>query len=141
MTKFLVVTILIIFSPFISVRAQNTSKIQVDARLRTVFDDNYIQNIQNDTFWIKKWQFYLDNSFFISDASTDKSGNESIEGMIEVADVNHINILALEKTYALKRDYYTYKAYKIKNTSQYLVYFPTRDYIEKLNNYLVNSKL
>ncbi len=140
MTKFSVVTVLVILFPFFSVRAQNTSNVQIDARLSSVFDNNYIQSIRTDTFWIKKWRFYLDNAFFISEASVDKSGNENIEGIIEVPDINNINILALEKTYALKRDYYTCKAYKIKNTSQYLVYLPTRDYIEKLNNYLNNGK-
>lgn len=141
MTKFSVLTVLVILSPFFSVRAQNTSNKQIDARLSAVFDNNYIESIHTDTFWAKKWQFYLDNAFFISDASVDKSGNENIEGTIEVSDIKNINILQLEKTYALKRDYYTYKAYKIKNTSQYLVYFPTRDYIEKLNKYLLNDKL
>ena len=118
MTKFSVLTVLVILSSFNSVRAQNTSNKQIDARLTAVFDNNYIESIHTDTFWAKKWRFYLDNAFFISDASVDKSGNENIEGTIEVADINNINILQLEKTYALKRDYYTYKAYKIKNTSQ-----------------------
>ena len=136
MTKFLVVLFIVIFSPFISIRAQNTSTGQIDERLRAVFDEKYLQSISNDSFWINKWQFYLDNAFFLSDQSTDKSGNEISNGTIEVPDLKNINILLLEKTYNLKRDYYTHKAYKIKNSSLYLVYLPTRDYIVKLNKYL-----
>ena len=136
MTKYLVVLFIGLFSPLFTIQAQTPSPIPIDARLRVVFDEKYLQSIANDNFWLHKWEFYLDNSFFITDQSVDKNGNEDIAGTIEVPDLKNINILALEKTNTLKRDYYTYKAYKIKNTYQYLVYFPTRDYIEKLNAYL-----
>lgn len=140
MTKFLVILFFVSLSPIYSLQAQNTSMPQIDVRFRAVFDENYLQSIATDTFWLMKWTFYLDNAFFISDKSLDKAGNEDIAGTIEVPDLKNINILALEKTYALKRDYYTYKAYKIKNTSQYLVYFPTRDYIEKLRNRISDNR-
>ena len=64
MTKFLVILVIAISPTYF--QAQNTSTMQIDVRLRAVFDDPYLQSISNDTFWLQKWQFYLKNAFFIS---------------------------------------------------------------------------
>ncbi len=124
--------------PFVVFSQQNSpiSK-SIDPRLYAAYDKAHVDDVaQNDAFLLKRWTFYLDNAFFISETSLSKSDADEDYPSVKIADLEHINILKLEQEQSLKRDYYAETIYKIKGTSKYLVYYSGRAFIEKLNDYL-----
>lgn len=131
-------TYAIILLPFTVFSQQNTSDSKsIDPRLYAAYEKTYVDDVsQNDVFLLKRWTFYLDNAYFISETSLSKSGAEDNYPSVNIPDLEHINILKLEQEQSLKRDYYAETIYKIKGTSKYLVYYSGRAFIEKLNDYL-----
>ncbi len=124
--------------PFVVFSQQNSpiSK-SIDPRLYAAYDKAHVDDVaQNDAFLLKRWTFYLDHAFFISETSLSKSETEESYPSVKIADLQHINILKLEQEQALKRNYYAETIYKIEGTNKYLVYYSGRDFIEKLNDYI-----
>ena len=136
--KRLLTFIITLFLPFLAFSQQNISVSKsIDRRLYAAYDKAYVDDVaKNDAFLLKRWTFYLDHAFFISESSLSK--NEELESYpsVKIDDLEHINILKLEQEQPLKRDYYAETIYKIEGTNKYLVYYSGRDFIQKLNDYL-----
>ncbi len=116
---------------------EQTDKLHIDPRLYAVFEKEYLEKVSiEDPFLIKRWNFYLDNAFFISDNPLSKDSDVKSYPSVSVDNVEHINILKLESEQNLKHDFYLETIYKIKNTDKYLVYLPGKDFVDKLNAYL-----
>ncbi len=133
--------IITLFLPFLAFSQQNISVSKsIDPRLYAAYDKAYIDDVaKNDAFLLKRWTFYLDNAFYITDAIVNKDGIAIDYPSVSVSDVSHINILKLETEQKIKRDYYVETIYKIKGTNQFLVYHSGKNFIEKLNEYLANK--
>ena len=127
-----------LFLPLLVFSQQNISVSKsIDPRLYAAYDKAFVDDVaKNDDFLLKRWTFYLDHAFFISESSLSK--NEELESYpsVKIDDLEHINILKLEQEQPLKRDYYAETIYKIEGTNKYLVYYSGRDFIQKLNDYL-----
>ncbi len=124
--------------PFFVFSQQNSpiSK-PIDPRLYAAYERSYVDDVaQNDAFLLKRWTFYLDHAFFISETSLSKSDADENYPSVKIIDIEHINILKLEQEQALKRHYDTETIYKIEGTHKYLVYYSGRAFIQKLNDYL-----
>ena len=136
--KRLLTFIITLFLPFLAFSQQNISVSKsIDRRLYAAYDKAYVDDVaKNDAFLLKRWTFYLDNAFFISESSLSKSAEEDNYPSVKIEDLQHINILKLEQEQPLKRDYFAEAIYKITGTNKYLVYYSGRDFIQKLNDYL-----
>lgn len=107
---------------------------KIDKRLYDVFDATHLKNLQQKTpFNIHYYNFFLDNSYQIVSLAKDKSIDTK---SIMIPDLNNINILKLQKQYALKRAYDRPTYYKITNTNKLLVFLPEKEFIKKLNQHL-----
>ena len=116
---------------------QQTDKLHIDSRLYAVYEKDYLEKVLiEDPFLIHRWNFYLDNAFFISDNPLSKDSDVKSYPSVSVDNLEQINILKLESEQNLKHDFYLETIYKIKNTNKYLVYLPGKDFVEKLNAHL-----
>ena len=127
-----------IFLPFIAFSQQNSPVTKpIDARLYEAYDKAYVDDVaQGDPFLLKRWTYYLDHAFYVTDALVSKDGVAVDYPSVSVPDLAHINILKLESQQMLKRDYYVETIYKINGTDKFLVYHSGRNFIESLNEYL-----
>lgn len=131
--------LLVVLLP-ISIVAQTqpaANPIQIDTRLYEVFEKDYLETVKkDDPFFIHRWNFYLDNAFFISDNPLSKDGDNQDYPSVSITDLTKINILKIEEEQNLKHDFNTATIYKIKGTGKYLVYIAGRHFVEKFNDYL-----
>jgi hypothetical protein len=126
-------------SIFCQATPQNT--IQIDERLYAVHDKDYLETVKKeDPFFIHRWNFYLDNAFFIADNDLSKKGNTKGYPSVIIPDLKNINIMKIEREQDLRHDFYTETIFKIEGTDKYLVYYPGRDFVEKLNEHLKQVK-
>ena len=120
--------------------SQQTSpviKSPIDARLYEAYGKDYVDKVaQEDAFLLQRWTYYLDHSFYVTDALVSKDGAVVTYPSVSVADWTKINILQLESDQHLKHDYYVETIYKIKDTDKFLIYHSGRNFIEALNEYL-----
>jgi hypothetical protein len=134
---------LVLWALPLSIFAQNnpSTNVLIDERLYAVFEKDYIETVQKeDPFFILRWNFYLDNAFFISDNDLSKRGIEKEYPSVTIPDLTKINILKIERDQDLKHDFYTETIFKIEGTNKYLVYYPGRDFVEKFNTHLKEIK-
>jgi hypothetical protein len=127
----------------LSIFSQSTPQnaLQIDARLYEIHDKEYLEAVKKeDPFFIHRWNFYLDNAFFIADNDLSKKGNTKDYPSVTIPDLKNINIMKIEREQDLKHDFYTETIFKIEGTDKYLVYYPGRDFVEKLNEYLKQVK-
>lgn len=117
---------------------QNSPAISaIDARLYEAYDKTYVDKVaQDDPFLLKRWTYYLDHAYYVTDAIVSKDGVPTNYPSVSVSDLAHLNILKLETEQKLTRDYYVETIYKIKGTDKFLVYHSGRNFIESLNEYL-----
>jgi hypothetical protein len=131
--------LLAIFLPFCLVaQAQPAApSVKIDPRLYDVYEKDELESIQKDEpFFIKRWNFYLDNAFFISDSPLSKDGSDEGYPSVNIPDLANINILKLEKEQNLKHDFMTETIYKITGTKKYLAYYAGRHFVEKFKEHL-----
>ncbi len=137
-----VISLLIFTSYCFTLEAQVYSKadnVQPDNRLKNVFSQTYLERLSADNpLLISKWNFYLDNSYFISDFPKGKNDDNSIK-VIEVEDINNINIKQLEKDLGIGPDYNRQMIYRIKDTNKLLIYYAGKKFYELFNKYRTNS--
>jgi hypothetical protein len=129
-------TSLLVVVPFFLFSQKNTvfNTAAIDQRLYAVFGKEYIdESLRSDVFSLQRWTFYLDNAYFIANEPPTKDGSEGDFPTVKIPDLAHINILQLEQTQDLKRDYYTESIYRIEGTTKYLVYHSGRNFIEAFN--------
>lgn len=127
-------------SLFSQSQLQNDSS-KIDSRLYEVFEKDFLETtLIEDPFLIKRWNFYLDNAFIITDNALSKNESTHDYPSVSISDLKHINILKLEKEQKLQHDFYSASIYSITNTNHYLVYLAGKDFVEKLNVYLNQTK-
>lgn len=116
-------------------QSKNQSDFQIDERLYAVYEASYLNKLKSENpFLLKRWSFYLDNSYVISDYVAGKN-NESYPE-VDIKDMSNINILLLEKEQNLKKKWQAKSIYKIKGTRKLLVYYPGRVFNEELKKQL-----
>jgi hypothetical protein len=121
------VLLLLISSVFAQTAAQVT---EPDPRLYEVYEADYLQRLLSENpFLIKRWNYYLDHAYEIIDAVPGKTDGRP---EVSIPDLNHINILLLEKEQGLTHDYNIPVIYNIKNTNKCLVYLPGKKFAEAL---------
>jgi hypothetical protein len=109
----------------------------IDTRLYEAYEKAYVDKVaQDDPFLLKRWTYYLDHAYYVTDAIVSKDGVPVDYPSVSVSDLAHLNILKLETEQKLKRDYYVETIYKIKDSNKFLVYHSGRNFIESLNEYL-----
>ena len=136
--KFISTVLFAMFS--IAVVAQDAATItaQPDDRLYEVYDKAYLERLEElNPFVIQRWNFYLDNGFYIMDIPTDKPITPVGEVVIE--DLNKLNILQVEKEQQLTKSMTLPTFYKIKGQEKFLVYYAGKDFVKKLNKHLGRS--
>lgn len=115
--------------------AKTVETVEMDDRLAEVYDKEYLTNLQSQNpFLLQRWSFYLDNSYYIVNFPSEK-GNPDYP-IIEVADLDNMNILLLEKSQKMTRDFDKPSKYKIKGTNKILVYYSGKEFNQKLNDFL-----
>lgn len=123
-----------LFISFITFAQRDTSTPSlpnIDERLFQVFETTYLKRLQTENpFLIHRWNFYLDNSWYITELPREK---EADYPEVEVDDLKNINILLLEKEQNLRKEWEKQSIYKIKGTNKALVYYPGKIFIDKLN--------
>lgn len=118
-------------------QSQQTKPLQIDPRLYSVYEKEYLEQVSiEDPFLIKRWNFYLDNAFFISDSPLSKKRKDDSYPSVSIPNIDHINILQLESEQSLKHEFYTETVYKIEGTKKYLIYLAGKDFVDKLNLFL-----
>lgn len=107
-----------------------------DARLYAVFDSVYLENVSahNPTLLLR-WNFYLDNAFIISDFPAAK-GDVAQLPVVQIPDLKQVNILLLEKTQRLARDWEKPVLYRIGDSDKVLMYFSGKDFNQKFRKWL-----
>jgi hypothetical protein len=116
--------------------AQNQpAKTSIDPRIYAAYGHEYVDRIaQTNPFLIQYWTFYLDHAFAVMDVPTEKE-DDVIHPVIKVANLKQINILQLEKDLQIKPYWDRLSIYRIANTEQLLVYYPTDNFIRELNEW------
>jgi hypothetical protein len=104
-----------------------------DARLFEAFDSTYLLTIQhsNPTL-IRRWNFYLDNAFIITDFPS-KKGNINDLKIVQIPNISFFNIFIIEKTQKLGRDWDKPVFYRINQSDKVLMYYAGKDFMKKFN--------
>lgn len=111
----------------------------IDSRLLAIYSGDYLENLQTaNPFLIKRWSFYLDHSWYLTELPAEKALDS--QTTIRVEDLTDINILLLEKKHDLHRDWDKQTVIKIENTDKALVLISGKKFNELLNEHLNASK-
>ncbi len=124
------------FSTFVS--AQSTlshTTIPIDSRLFEIYSGDYLENLQTENpFLLKRWNFYLDNSWYLTELPKEK--DMASYTTIQIEDLSKFNIFLIERNFDLKRNWDKQLVCKIENTNQALVLLAGKEFNEKLNKFL-----
>lgn len=128
-------TILMFISPFyIFSQSSNFKQLVPDERIIEVYGADYVERLLADNpFLIKRWNYYLDHAFYITEDIPDKGARYK---EIEIPDLERINILKIEKEQDIERAWDVPKIYKIQSTDKLLIYHPGKLFNEKLRKAL-----
>jgi hypothetical protein len=131
-----ILTLILLTLSILSFAQNNSSEtVEIDERLTEVYDAEYLTNLQTQNpFLLQRWSFYLDNAYYIVDFPKGKGTPDY--PTIEVADLDNMNILLLEKSQKMTRDFDKLTKYKIKGTNKILVYYSGKEFNQKLNSFL-----
>lgn len=107
-----------------------------DARLLAVYDSIYLKNLQshNPTLLLR-WQYYLDHAYTILDWPVEK-GDINALPVVRITDVQNINILALEQSQPLHRDWSIPVFFRINDSRQVLMYHAGQHFNRDFQNWL-----
>ena len=120
--------------PFLGQTQSASAAIQIDDRLYDIYEADYLDRLLKERpFLIQKWNFYLENAYYLTD---DEKALSQDQPTIVVKDVSNINIIALMREYELLSHPQLEKSYRIANSSQVLVLRSSRDITEALNKHL-----
>ncbi len=119
----------------LSVFGQNKAElVEPDARLADVYSEAYLIRLQTaNPFLLQRWNFYLNNAFFITENPADKGATYP---SIEVTDLDNINILQIEKEQKIHHDFKARTYYQIAGTDKMLVYHSGEEFRDALNAHL-----
>ena len=108
-----------------------------DPRVIEAHGSHYINRLKTDNpFLINRWNFYLDNAFFITDNVPGKEANYKT---VQIDNLEDFNILIIEKEQKIERAWDVPTIYQIENTEKLLVYYSGKEFNEKLKVHL-NTK-
>jgi hypothetical protein len=128
---FIFAFLFISFTTFAQRDTSTPSLPNIDERLYQVFEKDYLTRLQRQNpFLINRWNFYLDNAWYLTELPNKKEANYP---EVHIDDLENINILLLEKEQNLRKEWEKQSIYKIKGTKKALVYFPGKVFTEKLN--------
>lgn len=114
-----------------------TEKVTPDARLYEVYSAEYLERLQSSNpFLIQRWNFYLDNAYFITDKPDKKDAQYR---QTTLTDLENLNILAAEKNLNLSHDFHKRTYYEIIGTDKILVYYSGKEFRDALNAHLGRS--
>jgi hypothetical protein len=116
--------------------AQTPRPVVPDARLYAAFDSAYVETLRttNPTL-LSRWNFYLDNAFIVSDFPAEK-GDIAQLPVVQIPDLQNLNVLVLEKTQRLARDWQKPVFYRIGDSDKVLMYFSGKDFNRKFREWL-----
>ncbi len=131
--KLLFFSLLLFFQFSLSGQSQTNPVASIDERLFSVYERDYLEMLQKEhPELIERWNFFLDNAYYLTELPKEKIIDEYRE--IEITDLNNINILALIKKEKLTRDWNKLKVYRIKGSSKVLVFYPGKEFMKRFNN-------
>lgn len=131
--KNILIILLCIFS-FSAFAQKQADLIEPDTRLVDVYSKAYLVRLQTaNPFLLQRWNFYLDNAFFVTENPADKGATYL---SIEVADLDNINILLIEKEQKIHHDFKARTYYQIAGTNKMLVYRSGEEFRDALNEHL-----
>ncbi len=124
------------FFTFVNAQSQSShTTIPIDSRLLEVFSGDYLENLQtSNPFLLKRWNFYLDHSWYLTELPNEKDTGSF--ATIQIEDLSDINIFLIEKKFDLNRDWDKQLVCKIEHTNQAIVLLAGKVFNEKLNEYL-----
>jgi len=129
--------ILVIFLCIFSLSAFGQNKgevVEPDTRLSDVYSESYLTRLQTaNPFVLQRWNFYLDNAFFVAPNPPEKETNYPT---VEIDDLNNINILLIEKEQKIHHDFKARTYYQIAGTNKMLVYHSGEEFRDALNKHL-----
>lgn len=148
--KKLLLALLITYGGFVSASlAQNTptgtATVKIDPRLYEVFEKVDLDKWQKqDPFLIQRWNFYLDNAYYIVDEAlldekeltTYAERPQRNYPWVEVTNLDNLNIIKLEREQNLMQHWEKQTFYRIKGTKKLLVFYPGQYVMEQLNSHL-----
>jgi hypothetical protein len=125
---------LLLLLPITSFSQSNESSPIPDERLVEAYGADYINRLVEDNpFLIKRWNFYLDNAYFITDNVPEKEADYKV---IQIENLEQINILTIEKEQKLERAWDVPTIYKIDNSNKLLVFYSGKVFTEKFKAHL-----
>lgn len=106
----------------------------IDPRLRVVYSDEYLENVKKtNPFLIRRWNYYLDNSFFLISVPEEKKIGFP---EIVIEDIDNINIYKLERTQSMTRDFKKRTFYRIAGSELVIVFYSGEEFNIALNKHL-----
>jgi len=111
------------------------TSLPIDSRLYDAFDGGYLENLRTgNPFLLQRWNFYLDNSWYLTALPAEKTEAGILS--IRIEDLDHINIFLLERKAQLHRDWDKQMVYRVEYTDQALVLIPGKEFTRRLNEHL-----
>lgn len=124
---------------------KNTTTVKIDPRLYEVFEKVDLDKWQKeDPFLIQRWNFYLDNAYYIVDEAlldekeltTYADRPQRNYPFVEVSNLDNLNIIKVEREQNLIQHWEKQTFYRIKGTNKLLVFYPGQYVMEQLNIHL-----
>ena len=138
MKKILFLSLLFSCSFFTFVNAQSEpshTTAPIDSRLFEIYSGDYLENLQTaNPYLLKRWNFYLDHSWYLTELPAEKDMDSY--ATIQIEDLSNFNILLVERKFDLKRNWDKQLVCKIEHTNQALVLLSGKAFNEKLNKFL-----
>ena len=138
MKKILFLSLLFSCSFFTFVNAQSEpshTTAPIDSRLFEIYSGDYLENLQTaNPYLLKRWNFYLDHSWYLTELPAEKDMDSY--ATIQIEDLSNFNILLVERKFDLKRNWDKQLVCKIEHTNQALVLLAGKAFNEKLNKFL-----
>ena len=126
---------LFLLTPLANIQAQKMPA-EPDSRLYAAFDSAYLERLKTDNpNLLLRWNYYLDNAFIISDFPAAK-GEITQYPEVQIPDIANVNILVLEKTQSLHRDWHKPTFYRIGDTGKVLMYYSGEDFNRKFKKWI-----
>ena len=139
------------------VHAQTISKNQPapDARLYDCFTKEYINDLVKNPRLLLYYNFYLDNSYFLTDSNTEKPVQGADISTVKLAlnangestgffneDVTKFDKKTFNPLkYNFVTDYETYTVFTLGTTGKAIVFYPQKRFAEMYNEYLKSFNL
>jgi hypothetical protein len=131
MKTFFLITVTVLLSSFVS---QPDEKTQPDPRLYDALSQSEVNEmLAKNPFLIEYYNYFLDNSFKIIEQP---KGKKLELPTVVIPDIQHFNILVVQKGQKLQRNWDNQTYYSIKNTDKILVFISEKEFTQRLNKHI-----